>query len=174
VLDNITARRGELLCRPKRTERRCQDWSRLPVVGISWDDAAAFAAWAGGRLCTEREWERAARGADGRLFPGGDVLEPGDANFEETYGRDGERMGADEVGSFPADRSPFGVFDLAGNAGEWVTGSLGSAPFSRTQRGSGWDYDRFSARTAFRGRDFAKTVRTRTIGLRVCGAAPTR
>ena len=75
----MTARRGEPLCRPKRSVRRCQDWLRLPVAGIAWEDAQAYVAWLasgrvpGARLCAEREWERAARGADGRLYAHGDA-----------------------------------------------------------------------------------------------------
>ena len=85
-----TARRGEPLCRPKRSVRRCQDWLRFPVAGIAWEDAEGYLAWLGGRVpgarfCSAREWERAARGADGRLYPHGDVLHPGDANFGATY-----------------------------------------------------------------------------------------
>ena len=89
TLRKVTARRGELFCRPKRSERRCQDWLRFPVAGVSGDDAQAYVEWLargrlpGARRCTEREWERAARGADGRLFVHGDDLRPGDADFDE-------------------------------------------------------------------------------------------
>ena len=72
------------------------------------------------RLCSGREWERAARGADGRVYPAGDILHPDDANFDATYATDPDQMGADEVGSFVADRSPFGVLDLTGNVAEWI------------------------------------------------------
>ena len=70
------------------------------------------------RLCDELEWERAARGADGRRFPHGDRLLPDDADIDETYDRD--HQGPDEVGAHPASNSPFGVTDMAGNALEWV------------------------------------------------------
>ena len=74
----------------------------------------------GARLCTELEWERAARGADDRLFPHGDELDADDANFDVTYGRVDSAYGPDVVGSHPASRSPFGVDDLAGNVFELV------------------------------------------------------
>ena len=103
TLGETTARRGEPICRPKRAVRRCQDWLRFPVAGIVWEDAEAYAAWLAGRvpgarLCSEREWERAARGADGRVYPHGDVLHAGDANFDATYAADFDQMGVDEVG----------------------------------------------------------------------------
>ena len=79
---------------------------------------------AGARLCTELEWERAARGGDDRLFPHGDELASDDANFDSTYGRVDSAYGPDAVGSHPASRSPFGVDDLAGNVFELVTSSL--------------------------------------------------
>jgi formylglycine-generating enzyme required for sulfatase activity len=158
------ARRGDALCRPKRSERRCQDWLRMPVAGIAWEDAQAYVAWlargplAGARLCSEREWERAARGADARLYGHGDALRPGDADFDATYALDVEAMGADEVGSFPADRSPFGVLDLAGNVAEWVAG--------RVARGGAWGSNWFNARAAARA--LSNGDRARGIGVRVC------
>ncbi|HXI57350.1 MAG TPA: bifunctional serine/threonine-protein kinase/formylglycine-generating enzyme family protein, partial [Polyangia bacterium] len=71
-----------------RDRRKRQDWSRFPVTGVSPGDAASYASWLsnsgrvpGARLCSELEWERAARGADDRLFPHGDEIHPDDANI---------------------------------------------------------------------------------------------
>ena len=94
--------------------------SELPVVGVNWNDAAAYCKWAGRRLPTESEWEKSARGADGRRYPWGEgapTLEH--ANYQNTSPQayDG---GLAKVGAHPAGRSPFGVDDLSGNVAEWV------------------------------------------------------
>lgn len=158
-----------------RTTRQEQDWSRLPVSGISFDDAQAYVRWLsrtgrvpGARLCTEVEWERAARGADGRLFPHGDRLDPDDANFDLTYGKTPLGFGPDEVGSHPASRSPFGVDDLAGNVWEWVTRD--GAPASPVARGGSYYFASSSARV--NNRELPEpTLRDLTVGLRVCAPA---
>jgi formylglycine-generating enzyme required for sulfatase activity len=103
----------------------CSDWLRWPINILPRDEAQAYAAWLsrsgrvpGARLCTDREWERAARGADARRFPWGDGNpRPDDA----CGGTSGDRRTTPcEVGAHPSSRSPFGVDDMAGNVSEWT------------------------------------------------------
>ena len=153
-----------------------QRWLRMPVSGISWDDAQAYAAWLdrtgalpGARPCDEHEWERAARGADDRLFPHGDRLAPDDADLAETYGRQPEAFGPDEVGTHPASDSPFGVADLAGNAWEWVASVSGQEQVAI--RGGSWYHNPLAARSNNR-EPCEPTLRAIVIGLRICAGRP--
>ncbi|MCZ6787654.1 MAG: SUMF1/EgtB/PvdO family nonheme iron enzyme, partial [Planctomycetota bacterium] len=106
-----------------------------PVTGISLSDARAYAESVGKRLPTPEEWERAARGVDRREYPFGDGLDTSACNTDTGS--------VSPVGTYPRDRSPFGVLDLAGNVAEWTED--GSAGAEATLKGGSFDLPRFRA-----------------------------
>jgi len=164
--------RGAPLVYRGRLHDAVQSWELLPVTGVSAIAAEAYAHWLqatervpGARLCSEVEWEHAARGADARLYPNGDLLAPTDANFDESYGHRVELFGLDMVGSHPTSDSPFGVSDMAGNALEITSGSLGDSRY--VMRGGSYYQNANTARVTNRT-IMTATSRGQSLGLRLC------
>jgi formylglycine-generating enzyme required for sulfatase activity len=156
-----------------RTRRVEQDWRRFPLSGISPEELQGYLAWLhrsgrvpGARLCDEFEWERAARGADDRLYPHGDRLNSDDANIDRTYGRLPETFGPDMVGAHPESTSPFGIVDMAGNVFEIVQ-QLSSDRGHIGIRGGSW-YHPFTVALATNRSPGEPSMHEVTVGVRVC------
>lgn len=124
----ISARACDFPARP--VEFSNPDFTDHPIVWVSWRDAEDYCQWAGRRLPTEAEWEKAARGADSRMFPwgsgsiAGHRLNFADANLDEEWADASVDDGfeySSPVGNYAAGASPYGALDMAGNVWEWVS-----------------------------------------------------
>jgi len=133
-----------------------------PVVNVSLYDAEACAAWYGVRLPTEQEWEKAARGTDGREYPWGDGFDEKRCNTREK-GYSVEDI--TPVGCFPDGASPYGVMDMAGNVWEWTSSKYESGHSLRVLRGGSWGLNPNIARCTFRFR-ITPDYRDSNVGFR--------
>lgn len=146
-----------------RDGRYPPELARHPVVFVSWESAVAYAEWVGARLPTEAEWEKAARGTDGRLYPWGNEFLPQNCNTSEA-GTDGTRP----VEAYPGGASPYGVMDMAGNVWEWTATNYDAEGVWRVLKGGAWDYKGIKdTRCAYRVY-FRPDFRNGAVGFRCC------
>lgn len=139
-------------CGPRDLPSYWEDQSYLetrrdhPVVFVSWGDASAYCRWKKGRLPTALEWERAARGDDGRSFPTGGALDPAGVNILGSDRRDEKNRAPKQIPTwgideerYAQDRSPYGVLAMAGNVSEWTASASEEEPDLRLAAGGSWD-----------------------------------
>ncbi len=109
---------------PNGPDSHIRDKADHPVVSVSWHDAQAFCKWAGVLLPTEAQWEKAARGPNGRLWPwGNDKPTKDHCNFDMNV------KDTTPIGSFPKGASPYGCLDMAGNVWEWTSSHYKPYPY---------------------------------------------
>jgi formylglycine-generating enzyme required for sulfatase activity len=173
-----------------------------PVVMVSWEDAQAFSRWVGKALPSEEQWEKGARGEDGRRYPWGDAWDPERLNcaerltrsemkkvseWQEWWAEHGDTLfqavNTTPVGQFPAGASPYGLLDMGGNVWEWCDAWYDAYPGSQAEhenfgrqfkvlRGGSWMGTRRNVRCAFRLRN-PSVARLSNVGFR-CASSPFR
>ncbi len=158
-----------------------------PVVYVSWDDADAFCKWEGKRLPDELEWEKAARGPDGQVFPWGYQFALDRANTPQRWASKKQKGDTMPVGSFENGKSPYGLYDMSGNVWEWTANWYKPYPGNefpnnfygeknKVLRGGSW-YDCLSygcglSAPSYNRSRFAPKIRNNSFGFRCAADAP--
>ncbi len=162
-------------CAPPGVANGC-NWSAPgrgdhPVNCIDWEQAATYCGWVGKRLPTEQEWEKAARGTDGRVYPWGNTS----ASCDVAVMSGGSGAGCGGASTAPVasrdrGRSPYGLFDMAGNVLEWTGSAFASGAGARVLRGGSWKNDAGAVRSSHR-EGALPNVRDPSIGFRCAQGA---
>jgi formylglycine-generating enzyme required for sulfatase activity len=153
---------------------RDPQYANYPLVNSTWDEASAYCAWRGARLPSEAEWEKTARGVDGRIYPWGNEFAGQWANICDKSCQYSQSNPAFDdgywypapVGSYPTGASPYGILDLAGNVSEWVADWYDPAsPIHKIVRGGSWNDRAYTVRTSYRA-TWMPDTRSTSFGFR--------